>query len=220
MKKITSLLKFSSILVVSSFFLAGCQLSPENKLQDQTQQKQDSTSTQNQQQNNEQAQNQFSGSIKDLMSSTRSQECTWADEEGNHSTLYTDGKRVRVETQVNIDDSESVQNNVSIADGEYVYSWDKQTKKGMKISQTNQWDKAEAEGEDEEVEFDEVEPTEEDNYQQMMNQNYEFSCQKWKVDESHFQVPNDVELTDMNQMMEDLQMQTQQMQQKMEGLGN
>ncbi|MEN8251993.1 MAG: hypothetical protein ABFQ53_00205 [Patescibacteria group bacterium] len=135
------------------------------------------------------------------------QKCTWSDEKNNVAgTTYMDGERMRMETKNAISGANGkTGDSFMINDGEYTYSWETMTKKGMKI-------KNEAEEEMMETEISEGDASEYESkmgmgegMEEMEEMEYEYNCEKWKVDESKFVPPTDVEFQDMNQMINDME---------------
>ena len=90
-------------------------------------------------------------------------------------------------------------NGVMLTVGDWMYTWDKVTKKGTKMNSKEI--EALAPEEDEE-ELDEKEW--EDMAEEWEDSGFEYRCKEIKVDDSLFQEPKGIEFTDMNEMMKGL----------------
>lgn len=177
------------VVIASSLMLSACRKLPGQ---------QQSDSTQDQQQDHKQAGQSggFTGTIKNLISLGEAQKCTWVVEGQGASEVYTDGEKSRVETTTPHGQM------IMINDAEAIYSWDPQTKKGMKMMPEDM--KSEEAMIDEE-EAMKVIPEEEIDYEQVTTREYEFSCESWSVNPTMFTPPTDIEFTDMNAMVEQMQ---------------
>jgi len=150
----------------------------------------------------------FTGNIKDLMGFNKTQKCSWVEPEKGEGVVYVSGNKTRSEIKVMATADQSAQQMFNISDGEWTYSWNPATKKGMKT-------KIEEMNEEDGVEMEELEPTdigeEGNDYQEINNQDYEFKCENWKADAKMFIPPTDVEFVDMNEMMGQIRQNTQDM---------
>lgn len=146
----------------------------------------------------------FIGSIKDVMNFGETQRCTWLAPEQGEGTVYVDGKNTRSEFTMFAIEDQPTQQMFSISDVELAYTWNPATKKGMKVRVDEiKEDASGMEQYKEEVE-DEGQIKKDDDYQNMVNQDYEFKCESWKADPSLFIPPTDVDFIDMNVMVDEM----------------
>lgn len=139
----------------------------------------------------------FSGSIKDLIGLDVSQKCTMTENGKVVGVIYVDGERVRMDGS----DGQAGMSSM-INDGEWIYMWDTATKSGMKMKNEDTEEMvAESEGEVE------VDVDEEMTPEGIGEAVYDYSCGKWKVDESVFVPPTDVEFQDMDAMLKQMEVQ-------------
>ncbi len=137
----------------------------------------------------------FSGTIRDLMGMKKAQKCTWIVEDQGSSVVYVDGDNTRIESSVMGMNDQAVQQMITISDQKLAHTWNPVTKQGMKMNV-----------EDTEVEEMEDESDEEAaDYEVTVNENFEFKCESWKADKSMFEIPTDVNFTDMNAMVEQME---------------
>lgn len=195
---------FLMIVLVSSLVLSGCL--PKSNVETVG--------------NQEQAQGEtFSGSLKDLMGMGKSVSCSWEytdDQDGAKTTgvVYVDGKRSRSEIKVRVNDEGAELVNmdmISINDGEMGYMWNEGQTTGFK------YNIAEMEKMGEEMQ----EGQNGGGQNQILNgwENiYNYECKNWRVDESKFSVPSNVEFTDMMAQMQQMQEQTENMKEDMKGV--
>jgi hypothetical protein len=151
----------------------------------------------------------FTGNIKDLMGFNKTQKCTWTAPEQGEGTVYVAGKKTRSEFKMVAMEDQSAQQMFNISDDEWAYSWNPVTKKGMKVK----IEEMDEEGADLEDYKEENQDSSDAEYQELANQDYEFKCENWRADPKMFVAPTDVEFTDMNVMVEQLQQGTQNMKQ-------
>lgn len=186
------------IVLLSSVVLASCLPKQNQELvqtQDQVQQ--------------EEGVNQ---SLKDLMGSGKNLECSWEfeDPEGKGRTtglVYIAGNRSRSEVRVRVEgEGEELANMdlISINDGEMGYMWNEGQTTGSKynIAEMEKLGEEMSQGQE--------------NITQNQTQNdweniYNYECKNWRVDESKFSVPTNVEFTDMMAQMQQMQEQTENM---------
>jgi len=187
------------IVLLSSVVLTSC-LPKQN---------QELVQTQDQEQEEEGAVNQ---SLKDLMGSGKNLECSWEfeDPEGKGRTtglVYIAGNRSRSEVRVRVEgEGEELANMdlISINDGEMGYMWNEGQTTGSKynIAEMEKLGEEMSQGQE--------------NITQNQTQNdweniYNYECKNWRVDESKFSVPTNVEFTDMMAQMQQMQEQTENM---------
>lgn len=151
-------------------------------------------------------------SLKDLMGSGKNLECSWEfeDPEGKGRTtglVYIAGNRSRSEVRVRVEgEGEELANMdlISINDGEMGYMWNEGQTTGSKynIAEMEKLGEEMSQGQE--------------NITQNQTQNdweniYNYECKNWRVDESKFSVPTNVEFTDMMAQMQQMQEQTENM---------
>ena len=152
----------------------------------------------------------FTGNVKDLMGFNKNQKCTWTALDQGEGVVYVAGDKSRSEFEMAAMEDQPAQQMFSINDKEWMYSWNPVTKQGMKakIDEMDQGEPGEMEG------YNPEDINESDNdYQEMSNQDYEFKCENWRVDQKMFVPPTDVEFTDMNAMVEQMKQGTQNLKQ-------
>lgn len=149
----------------------------------------------------------FSGSIKDLMSFNKNQKCTWTAPDQGTGTVYISGKKTRSEFSMLAMNGQPAQDMFSISDEEWAYSWNPATKKGMKVKVED------TDGEAADINDYKSEGEDEVDYQASIEQDYEFKCEGWRADAKMFVPPTDVEFTDMDAMVEQMEQGTQNMKQ-------
>lgn len=145
----------------------------------------------------------FTGSLADILKMGSAVKCTgsYSDDNGTTNiTVYASGNKSYSEMTVNNDDQGTFMMH-GIFDGDWMYSWgDYGMATKMKVSDIQDLSQNGPANV----------PTQED-YQgnqtegpQAFEENYDYSCTPWVVDNSKFTPPSDVEFTDMSQMMKDL----------------
>lgn len=135
-------------------------------------------------------------SFKSLLSQNKSLSCTYkfTDEENKIETTgkaYISGKKVLQQTKTTnlVGDKKVVEGSV-YTDGEYVYIWspnDKQSAMKMKIENK--------------AEVDDGVKTDVAGAQENMEKEYDLDCMPWKVDESIFALPTDINFKDFSEMI-------------------
>jgi len=138
-------------------------------------------------------------SINDLLARSENVTCTftYADDSGTASsgTVYiASNQRMRGDFVSQAAGAERAEAGL-IQKDETIYTWDKQTKNGIQTKKStidNQTDDGQQtqKNEDESVNPD---------------QQYDFNCQEWNVDESKFETPNDVTFTNFDQELQQAQ---------------
>lgn len=173
--------KFLSILILS-LFVTACQNQPvsdQNQTQDR-QQIQDSSET-------------FSGKITDLLKLGKDLKCTWDTTDQGvdvSGTAYISGQKSRTEMKIN--QPEMTVTSYFVSDGDTAYMWG-DNQPGFKMNL--------ADFEDQSDDTSSDSAPAENNW----NQDFDYNCSAWAVDPSVFQIPTDIEFTDMGQMVEDMQ---------------
>lgn len=189
-------------IVVSSLVLSGC-LKQTNQVME-TEQEQEQTGEQGES---------FNGSLKEMLGLGKKVECSWRfdDVEGKSSstgTVWVDGDRSRSEISVKVEGEEGTDMDmISISDGKMNYMWSRGQKTGSKFD-IGEMEKL---GQEMQQENSQDQNQAQSNWEKM----YDYKCKAWRVDESKFLVPTDVEFTDMAQQMRQVQEQTENMNQNM-----
>jgi len=133
------------------------------------------------------------GSIFDLIKKEIPLKCTYTFNSGSavaNGTIFSSGGKMRSEYMVNIGGKEMRQ--VAVMDGSYVYSWtanDPTIKQGMKIK----------------INPDDQTGTKNDQVKSMQEE-MDYKCLPWLVDNSKFQVPTDITFTDLSESVQPAQM--------------
>ncbi len=139
-------------------------------------------------------------SLKELMNMGTSQMCTFSYSDDNGSvegTSYTADGKVRTDFSGNQPEMGAYTGSM-IFDSEYMYSWTSNMPQGVKMAVTDALQ--------EDIE-EEIESSQQEDYQQQFdpNQEVEYNCSNWNVDNSVFTPPSDITFIDMTQQMEQLQ---------------
>jgi hypothetical protein len=140
------------------------------------------------------------GSLADMFALGNNVRCEYSstvEGEVSEGTFYTDGERFRVESTYT-GTEETVTSNM-INDGAFVYTWGNTPNGAMAIKMPV---------EETEVSNDEqvFMPTNSDARSYVnMEEEVEYDCDRWNVDASLFVPPSDVEFTDMEAMMQNMQ---------------
>jgi|GEM_PF-712260 len=140
----------------------------------------------------------FTGTLTDLLKMGKSVKCTgsFSDEESSmEMVVYTSGEKSYSETSFMAADGENMKT-YSIFDSEWLYTWNDQgmaTK--MKVSDMEDLAKDLPAGEETE---EAVESSEE--YQN----DFDYKCSAWIVDNGKFTPPSDLEFTDLTQVMQEI----------------
>jgi hypothetical protein len=182
--------KFISIflLILLSVFLAGCIKKPQDNQQADKKQgraQEESGKVEN-----------FTGSLMDVLKLGNSVKCTgsYSGEDGSmEMVVYASGKKSYSEMQVDAGE-DGIINTYSIYDGEWMYTW---TDQGMasKMNVSEMEDLAKDMPEQEDYEGAQM------SGQQAFQQEFDYKCNPWVVDNSKFVPPSDIEFMDMGEMM-------------------
>ncbi len=190
--------------------LSGVVFSACNKLGDQAAVTEESTSVVAQQADDGGS---FTGNVKGLLGFNKTQKCTWIEPNEGEGVVFVSGKKTRSEIKMLATSDQPAQEMFSISDGEWTYSWDPATKKGMKakIQEVTETDEADSELAEYErasnIKYDDEAETKEADAE------HNFQCSKWKADPKLFIPPTDVEFIDMNAMMDQIRQNPQDMSQ-------
>lgn len=124
-------------------------------------------------------------SIKSLIDSGSNQKCTYQSKEGTEQssgTFYITEGKMRGDISVDVENTKTT--NHMVYDGAYSYIWSDDSNAGFKMaldSQANTQDKTQSTAVD-------------------TNKDYNFSCEKWSVDNSKFELPGNVQFADFGAM--------------------
>ena len=134
------------------------------------------------------------GDVKNLLSAGRSLTCTFSSE-GNSGTVYIDAnqKRMRGDFVTQFEGSSSVGHIIN--NSEYMYTWSDSEPQGVRIPVPDD--------EDTPVSAGEV-PSAPQVYN-ALEADYDYDCDAWRVDESMFSLPPDVEFIDIAEQFKQLQ---------------
>jgi len=135
----------------------------------------------------------FSGSIADLIKLGKNSRCDLIGKESDQitsGTNYVASGKVRSDYVVNMQGQ--IYNAHSIVDSEWMYSWyDEMPNQASKIKIADMQNyQGESEANSEGAK----------NYEE----NYDYKCYSWKVDQSKFAVPADINFTDMTQLIQQM----------------
>jgi hypothetical protein len=127
-----------------------------------------------------------SASLESLFSGNVNRVCTYSDDETS-GTMYVAGERLRVEyTSTHPDQSDG---GMILKDGK-VYSWDNESMQGVVMEQVKDGEDVDGNtssgGIDEDSAFE-------------LNEDYNLNCKRWTVDQSKFNLPNNVEFHDLDE---------------------
>jgi hypothetical protein len=176
------------LLILLSFFLAGCIKKPQ--VNQQNAQKQEQTEKKSGVVEN------FTGSLADVLKLGSAVKCTgsYSGEEGSMDmVVYASGDKSYSEMNVDAGE-EGMIKTYSIYDGEWMYTW---TEGGAatKMNVTDMEELAEDLPQQEDYEATDTAG------QQAFQQQFDYKCTPWTADNSKFVPPSDVEFMDMTEMM-------------------
>lgn len=184
-------LKYILILLILPLLLTAC-----TKKQDQnTIRKQD----RQQEQSGQNEEESMFGSFVDLLKTGKNVVCTAEtdnDERSMKMKVYAAGEKSYSENEITMKKDNKVQMMYSVFDGEWAYNWDPETKQGTKV-------KIEDVEELGKEFMDEAQNPEETETQQYQDE-YDYKCRPWVVDNDKFTVPEDVQFMDVGSMMQNL----------------
>jgi hypothetical protein len=133
----------------------------------------------------EQASNQ-TGSLRGLMSMSSPQECTFSDTEANGSTsgtVFVANGKMRGDFSTTASGQTTLSHMIVMNDTSYV--WTDSMAQGMKMSFSSMESNAQAQ----------------QNQSVDVNKNVNYSCKSWAPDDGRFQLPGNIQFTDMSAMM-------------------
>lgn len=190
--------KFKLIFILTlTVLFTGCNLLPGNTQTDQSENL--NQADQQMAQNGQDLD--LTGDFLDLVAQGDAVMCTWNSTEVDgmdiSGTAYVADQKMRAETtMINREDNSQIMAN-SIIDGQTIYSWTDNSNQGTMMDLSRIEEMSE--------EFDQAEDAESNpdvESLQTLQQDYQFNCQPWTVDQSMLTPPTDVEFTDFSQIME------------------
>lgn len=122
-------------------------------------------------------------SIEQAIAANGSFACTWNDKEGVATFYIASEDKMRADYES--DNPQDASGGMIIADG-YIYNWDISTKEGFKMPHNPAVD----------IEDDEFLPSFDENAEQ----DEDYKCYHWSVDNSKFMPPSDIEFLDYTDM--------------------
>jgi hypothetical protein len=144
----------------------------------------------------------FTGTVTDLLKQRQNLTCTFsqADVGGTTSgTVYIAGQGQRIRGDFVLTQPEgTTMNGHIVRDGAYNYFWSDQLEQGTKTPID---------------EREEAVPTEK-NDQEVLDDSFEYNCQRWPVDTAMFALPPDKEFVDLTQQIQQINTATGQVQQE------
>lgn len=197
----------ASTLIVTSLLLVGCEM-PGGKTPTPAPTQEDLQDVKQVNQNG------MKNSLASLLQMGKKQKCTWrveAENGVNSGTVYIDGKRYKSEVSMSGEENLTM---YSYSDGEWNYVWG-----GLQFGE-NKGIKMRINAMEEEM--DQVETQENyrdmEQYQSMQNNDveYDYQCENWRVDESVFTLPANVNFVDPTESLKRMQEQAEQMQGNLE----
>ncbi|MEX1111893.1 MAG: hypothetical protein WEC84_00365 [Candidatus Andersenbacteria bacterium] len=144
----------------------------------------------------------LSGTVTDLLQSGQNLTCTFnrTDEAGTTSgTVYVAGQGQRFRGDFTLSQADGMQMDAHVVqEGDVNYFWSDQLPQGTKTTVT-----------DEEA----ATPSDTANPQAVLDENVDYSCRPWIVDNSMFNLPSDKEFVDITQQVQQLNVTTEEVQQ-------
>ncbi|MFZ2663977.1 MAG: hypothetical protein WAX66_01310 [Patescibacteria group bacterium] len=182
-------------LILVSILLTGC--APKNKEEGISTSKEDSSQEEN-----------LSGSLLDLVKLGKNVKCTFGakDENGESiGTTYVSGNKSRSDFIATTSDGQEFESH-SITDNDWIYIWTSQTEQGtkMKLSELPK--------------NDEIDKVSKSESLESFNENFDYKCSKWIVDESKFNVPSNITFVDFTEIMKNMQTQTENLKENLKGM--
>ncbi len=139
--------------------------------------------------------NSFTGNVRDLLSMGKKQKCTWNEAGEVMGVVYTDGDKVRTESNVfMLNESVESRRMIVIDDGEWTWTWYEGDEEGVKINDVNMPIAEEMEGID--IIDDSKDITQEEIY--------DYKCTDWMENSRTFMPPVDIKFVDMQQMVNNM----------------
>ena len=124
--------------------------------------------------------------IRELMTMTANQTCTYSDDMGNSGTLYSGGGKVRIDSASTIEGE--VVNSYMLSDSANIYIWTDSGEEGFKMSLADMAD------------FQDQAATSTNSVN--LNYQVDYNCNAWAVDNSKFSMPS-ITFQDFGAMMQE-----------------
>lgn len=121
-------------------------------------------------------------SLKSLIESGKTRKCTYQSNEGGVNTsgvMYSSNNKMRGDITIDLPETKSQSITHMIYDGGTSYMWTHDSKTGFKMS------------------LDQSAQVETKNKSVDLDKDYNFKCEDWSVDQSKFELPSDVQFSDM-----------------------
>jgi hypothetical protein len=177
-----------SLVILSAIFLSACTTpAPSNT---NTQAGEDKTTPTEQSQ---------TSSLRELLAAGKSQKCVFTSSRTDDNkvtintsgTIYISGKKMLEEIQVKSNDKEALNIDTRlISDGTTIYTWDANRKNsGIKFKIAEQAAVAGTKTQNQSVDLD---------------NKVDMKCSAWALDETKFNVPTDIQFTDLSEMMKNI----------------
>ncbi|HSV94959.1 MAG TPA: hypothetical protein VLH94_03250 [Spirochaetia bacterium] len=183
---------YFSLVIVSAVFLSACTAKVPNGTDFQANEDKTPESEQS-----------LSTTMRDLLGMDKNQKCTVSSSSVDDKnvktdttgTIYISGKKIAQEVEVTSTDQNFPRISMRmISDGTYMYTWNTETKsQGMKMK-INETEEDKLENND----------NEKSNGGISMDDKLNVKCSNWIVDNSKFNIPSDVQFTDLSEMMKNI----------------
>ncbi len=169
----------------------------------------------NQPQANKEAVEEMSNLAQDIQEG-KSVQCVFTNKETNQTmTSLMKANKIKITNFINPDQQDPQDSyGMMIFDGQYTYTWNDQTKQGLKMEIPQ--DQSQPNDQADQV----PDLTQEDIQRQYEDLGYTMKCNPQDISENEFTPPQDVQFTDMSQMVKDLpaQMSEEQLEQMQQNL--
>jgi hypothetical protein len=144
----------------------------------------------------------FTGTVTDLLQRGQNLSCTFnrADESGRIAGIvYVASQGEHMRGDFTLDQPSGAQMNAHVLrDGSYNYFWSDQLEQGTKLAVSAE---------------DTTKASPSSDSQQVLDENFEYTCQPWLVDQEMFRLPADKEFIDLGQQVQQIQTTTEHVQQ-------
>lgn len=174
-----------SLLLLVSLSLTACTLKKGNGVQDGAGNGKTSQ--------NEDEEESLNGDIYDLIKLGKNVKCTFEVTTEDGSTkgeTYVSGKRSRSDITIETERGIEMQS-TTVTDGEWLYMWSSESNQGTKMSMTDIETETEEAG---------LNQNEEETFNDQA-QKFDYKCKKWIPDNSKFEIPGNIEFSDLTEMM-------------------
>lgn len=137
------------------------------------------------------------GSIFDLLNKNVPLSCNFeyvGEDNQTRGVTYVDGNKIRGDFFTTT--TEGMMENHMISDGEYVYTWSSAMPQGIKMK-IDEFEK--------DMDLKPNENMKQEDQSELLKGDYDYKCLPWNTDSSVFELPSDIEFTDLSEMMNSLQ---------------